>query len=49
MGLDPTTHTLYLPTAEMQAAATTPATTSPGRPTPKPDSFMVVVVDRVSR
>lgn len=45
MGLDPTTHTLYLPTAQMQAAATTTAT-APSRPTPKPDTFMVVVVSR---
>src|SRR5690242_7839638 len=35
MGLDPTTHTLYLPTAEMQ-----PAGGGGGRPTAKPDSFM---------
>jgi DNA-binding beta-propeller fold protein YncE len=41
MGLDPTTHTLYLPTAEMQQPAS-----GQGRPTVKPDSFMVVVVDR---
>jgi DNA-binding beta-propeller fold protein YncE len=47
MGLDPTTHTLYLPTAEMQtpAVAASP-TTAPSRPTPKPDGFMVVVVNR---
>ena len=41
MGLDPTTHTLYLPTAEL-----TPATSPQGRPAPKPDSFMIVVVKR---
>ncbi len=47
MGLDPTTHTLYLPTAEMQTPRTTASTsTAPGRPTPKPDTFMVVVVNR---
>lgn len=36
--LDPTTHTLYLPTAEFQEAAAT------SRPAMKPDTFMVVVV-----
>jgi DNA-binding beta-propeller fold protein YncE len=47
MGLDPSTHTLYLPTAEMQPpAANAPPTTRPARPRPKPDSFMVVVVNR---
>jgi hypothetical protein len=39
MGLDPTTHTLYLPTAEFDRA-----TAGQRRPAPKPDSFMVVVV-----
>jgi hypothetical protein len=39
MGIDPKTHTLYLPTAEFLAPA------SPNsRPVPKPDSFMIVVV-----
>jgi DNA-binding beta-propeller fold protein YncE len=37
MGVDPTTHQIFMPTAEMQ-----PATT--GRPKPKPDTFMIVVV-----
>ncbi|HEX9199214.1 MAG TPA: hypothetical protein VF865_06620 [Acidobacteriaceae bacterium] len=37
MGLDPTTHRIFMPTAEMQ-----PATT--GRPRPKPDTFMIVEV-----
>jgi len=39
MGVDQATHTLYLPTAEMQPLA-------PGqrRPTPKPDTFMIVEV-----
>ena len=37
MGVDPTTHQIFMPTAEMQ-----PATT--GRPRPKPDTFMIVVV-----
>jgi len=36
MGLDPTTHTIYLPTAEFE--------TPSGRPTAKPGSFMIVVV-----
>lgn len=39
MGLDPVTHTLYLPTAEFD-----PASADQRRPTPKPDSFMIVVV-----
>jgi DNA-binding beta-propeller fold protein YncE len=37
MGVDPTTHRIYLPTAEFE-----PATT--GRPVPKPNTFMIVVV-----
>jgi hypothetical protein len=41
MGLDPETHTLYLPTAEMQ-----PPPSGQGRATPKPDSFKVIVVKR---
>jgi DNA-binding beta-propeller fold protein YncE len=39
MGIDPTTHTIYLPTAEFE-----PATT--GRPAMKPNTFMIVVVAR---
>jgi YVTN family beta-propeller protein len=41
MGVDHSTHTLYLPTAEMQPPA-------PGqrRPTPKPDTFMIVEVGK---
>ena len=39
MGLDPTTHRIYLPTAEFE-----PATT--GRPVMKPGTFMIVVVAR---
>jgi hypothetical protein len=39
MGLDPTTHTIYLPTAEFD-----PASAGQRRPTPKPGSFMIVVV-----
>jgi DNA-binding beta-propeller fold protein YncE len=38
MGSDPTTHTLYLPTAEFEPA------TGQQRPKPKLDSFMVLVV-----
>jgi len=37
MGLDPTTHRIYLPTAELEPAAT-------GRPKPKPGTFMIVEV-----
>jgi DNA-binding beta-propeller fold protein YncE len=39
MGIDPTTHTLYLPTAELL-----PPQQGQSRPSPKPGSFMVVVV-----
>ena len=39
MGLDPTGHKLYLPTAEFG-----PATEGQSRPRPKPDTFMIVVV-----
>jgi DNA-binding beta-propeller fold protein YncE len=39
MGVDPTTHTLYLPTAEML-----PPTDGQTRPRPKPGTFMIVVV-----
>jgi hypothetical protein len=39
MGIDATTHTLYLPTAEFE-----PASPGQSRPTPKPGSFMIVVV-----
>jgi DNA-binding beta-propeller fold protein YncE len=44
MGLDPMTHTLYLPTAEFEK----PAGGGGGgrRPQAKPDSFMIVVVAR---
>jgi hypothetical protein len=38
MGVDPTTHTLYLPTAEFEPQA------QGSRPRPKPNSFMIVVV-----
>jgi hypothetical protein len=43
MGLDPTTHTLYLPTAEFE-----PLLQGQTRPQPKPGSFMVVVVSPVA-
>jgi DNA-binding beta-propeller fold protein YncE len=39
MGIDPLTHTLYLPTAEFL-----PPADANSRPSPKPDSFMIVVV-----
>jgi len=39
MGLDPTTHTLYLPTAEFGLEKDVQS-----RPLPKPDSFMILVV-----
>jgi DNA-binding beta-propeller fold protein YncE len=43
MGIDPTTHTIYLPTAEFEEAKPgSPA----GRPKPKPDSFKIVQVGR---
>jgi hypothetical protein len=38
MGVDTTTHKIYLPTAEFEAAK------AGGRPTMKPDTFMIVVV-----
>jgi len=41
MGLDDATHTLYLPTAELE-----PPTTPNGRPRPKPGTFMIIVVSR---
>lgn len=42
MGLDPATHTLYLPTAEFEP--TKPGAT--GRPAIKPNTFMIIVVSR---
>jgi DNA-binding beta-propeller fold protein YncE len=41
MGVDPTTHTLYLPTAEFN-----PPSEGQTRPLPKPGTFMIVVVSR---
>ena len=50
MTVDSSTHTLYLPTAEMQAPSTQPAGEGGGRGRGrgqmKPDSFMIVVVAR---
>ena len=43
MGVDPSTHTIYLPTAEYEAPQ---AGAAPGRPRMKPDSFMIVEVSR---
>jgi DNA-binding beta-propeller fold protein YncE len=39
MGIDPTTHTLYLPTAEFG-----PPSEGQSRPRPKPGSFVIVVI-----
>src|SRR5262249_53874768 len=39
MGIDPATHTAYLPTAELE-----PPAAGQSRPRPKPGTFMVVVV-----
>jgi DNA-binding beta-propeller fold protein YncE len=44
MGADPTTHTVYLPTAEFE-----PQAQGQSRPRPKPGSFMIVVVSRSSK
>jgi DNA-binding beta-propeller fold protein YncE len=43
MGIDPTTHRIYLPTAELEESKSGSA----GRP--KPDTFMIVVVARAGR
>jgi hypothetical protein len=43
MGVDEGTGKIYLPTAEFEAP--TPGA-SPGRPRPKPDTFMIVEVGR---
>jgi DNA-binding beta-propeller fold protein YncE len=40
MGIDPTTHTIYLPTAEFEQ----PKAGATGRPVMKPGTFMIVVV-----
>jgi DNA-binding beta-propeller fold protein YncE len=44
MGVDPTTHTLYLPTAEFL-----PQSAGQTRPRPKPDTFMIVVVSPTAK
>ena len=44
MGIDPSTHTLYLPTAELELPAA-----GQTRPRPKPGSFMIVVVSPVTK
>ena len=41
MGIDSTTHEVFLPTAEFK-----PQTNAKTRPVPKPDTFMIVVVHR---
>lgn len=44
MGIDPSTHTLYLPTAEFD-----PQSQGQGRPRPKPGTFMVVAVSPLDK
>jgi outer membrane protein assembly factor BamB len=44
MGMDPTTHRIYLPTAQFDA----PVSGGAHRPSPKPETFMIVVVARDS-
>lgn len=44
MGIDSTTHTLYLPTAQLE-----PPAQGQSRPRPKPGSFMIVVVSRADK
>lgn len=44
MGIDSTTHTLYLPTAELE-----PPSQGQSRPRPKPGTFMIFVVSRSER
>jgi DNA-binding beta-propeller fold protein YncE len=46
MGVDSSTHAIYLPTAEFEAA--TPGTAQ-RRPRPKPDTFMIVVVGQAGQ
>jgi hypothetical protein len=40
MGLDPSTHRFFLPTAELEPAA------AGGRPRPKPGTFELLVVEQ---
>ncbi len=42
MDIDASAHKIYLPTAELEQ----PAAGSKGRPTPKPETFMIVVIGR---
>ena len=44
MGVDPRTHTVYLPTAQLE-----PPAQGQSRPRPKPGSFMIVVVSRADK
>jgi len=44
MGLDPTAHTLFLPTAEFE-----PAAPGQARPRPKAGTFRIVVVNRADQ
>lgn len=44
MGIDPGTHAIFLPTAEFD-----PAAPGAGRPRPKPDTFMIVEVQRSAK
>ena len=46
IALDPKTHNLFLPTARFEPEPTTAPTTGRSRPTPIPNSFVVVVVGR---
>jgi DNA-binding beta-propeller fold protein YncE len=46
MGVDPSTHTIYMPTAEF--VPTAPGAAAPQRPQTKPDTFMIVVVGQKS-
>src|ERR1035441_6557359 len=46
MGVDPSTHTIYMPTAEF--VPTAPGAEAPQRPQTKPDTFMIVVVGQKS-
>jgi hypothetical protein len=46
MGLDPTTQTIYLPTAEFDPPAPGAASR---RPRPKPDTFMIVEVAQTAK
>ena len=45
MGIDPSTHTIYLPTAEFEPPKEG-ATGAAARPQAKPGSFMIVEVGR---